>query len=537
MKTKQNKQNKITKELILNILKPKLNSCLLSLYIAFVFFEALFINNKLPNLFIGSIITIFLLVISYIITSFLLHKVEKIRITKQPQKDKFKILSVFLLASLISFLVFLVVDVAYFPGSMCWDVIDHTTDVLTGNYNNWHPLSFVLFMFTLPLKVFKVIESTTIISFSYLSLAIGYMCSIMYKYSGKKPVIISLLFLLTNPTLLIFAITPIKDVLFSVLCMISMTMIFDAYFSDKNRKLWYVLILGLILGCLTIVRHNGILFSLPLLIISIILFKDKIKRIGIVATLCLVLVSNVILLKSMHIQPSVYRVVELSGMPITVVLNAAIETPEKVSYDIQDVVYSTYTKDFLKKYQCGNFNSIKWLDYSKRENLERIGVPRWFWLMFKATIQSPKESLRAFFSLTDIVYGVDNVGLKTGIDYWVDERYGIAQYRGNEMLKNIMRIYQYNFISFTGLKYFYTFGVLLIVLNTFWFSRLKKGKTQQETKENLMRFSFMIPMVIYNSVTMMLLAGKDLRFFFYTDYIAPLLILFIVLDTNKNKNA
>ena len=81
-------------------------------------------------------------------------------------------------------------------------------------------------------------------------------------------------------------------------------------------------------------------------------------------------------------------------------------------------------------YVCGNFNSIKWngADLSIVETEGYIGMAK---ILLKCFEKSTAASIRAFISLTDMVYGIEN-GLEGDIKIIISDNPYNLVYSGNK---------------------------------------------------------------------------------------------------------
>jgi hypothetical protein len=150
-------------------------------------------------------------------------------------------------------------------------------------------------------------------------------------------------------------------------------------------------------------------------------------------------------------------------------------------------------------------------------------------LMAKCFKVSPDASLKALFSLTDMVYGIDT-GLEGNVNVGiVDNECGI-QYAGNYILKILLKGYA-TLINYSVLKYFRTYGVVMIAVLV-----CVIGKMKWKSWESWKKMFLFLPLFSYNFGTMLLLTGDDSRFFYITFLLCPLLILFALYEKKEKKN-
>lgn len=212
------------------------------------------------------------------------------------------------------------------------------------------------------------------------------------------------------------------------------------------------------------------------------------------------------------------RVMETTGLPLSVISNVAKSHPERLNEETADFVEKLVRgkSELLNSYNVIGFNSIKWAgcDFSQIEEKGVRGILR---MMFHCIRVAPKTSARAMIGLTIPVYGIE-VACRAG-DGITENNFGLKACPV-KLIAKLKRIYAAG-ISRTPLKYLFSnIGTLILVMFAFILF-----KTDFTKKEDLKRMFLCLAIFIYDFGTMLLLSGPDVRFFFVTFLVWPLVVL------------
>ncbi len=398
---------------------------------------------------------------------------------------------------------------------------------MSGRYTDWHPAWQTIFSFTIPLKLTGQIGATIVFPVLYFALAIGYMGYVIHKHAGTWPTVLSVGYIGLNPYIFRVLMYPWKDIPFGVAGLVALLMAIELHFSaEKKNKRWYLILLGFVAANAAIFRHNGILFAAPLvLIILFSLPKKRMLYLALSFLLTFVMI-KVPFYRLLNVQQPGSRVVETTGLPMTVIANVAKENPESMDEELTNFVYSIADPETWERSITGNFNSIKWSpsDLSPIEKAGHGKVIRW---MFQCFSCSPESAFRGLFALTDMVYGPEagldgNVGSER-----ITDMNGMA-YAGSEILLDFLDHYQAVF-DHSLFRYIRTYGIALVVLLLFFLAKLKASSWKSWKKLLLVA-----PIFAYDFGTMLLLTGSDSRFFWITFLITPLLLVFMTAKDEES---
>ena len=443
-------------------------------------------------------------------------------------KDKAKI---FALIYLLSFLIQLVWLIGYYPGAMANDNVDQLNQFLSKTLNDHHPALHTILVLGIPYSLFHSLSCIILIQNLFFSLAFSYAFVTLYEYGCPKGYLISMIALvLLNPFSSVMLLYPLKDTTMAILLLIAVTMFLKIYFSD-GRWLTKIncLMLSIVLTIATIIRHNAILFTGPLLLLLFMYTsRDFWKRIVLIFIYFIVFcwVVTIPIYQMFHVQEtaSEHKIAEMYGLPMTVLGNVMIHNSDKLDDDTKDFLYEIGSLDEWKEtYQTGSWNSMKWAYGRGNDTIEQKTKQELLEYFLDGIKASPADSMIAVLELTNMVWSVDGKLDWYFLPTLVNNDLGFEAH-GVSFIQNILRYY-WEYSRYTILKYIYWFlgvyNLLFIVLG------ISKG---------IKKFGIVLPALCYNFGTMLLLCGNDFRFFYYTYLIAPLLIFMLIFPKQTNSN-
>ena len=240
-----------------------------------------------------------------------LHNVESNWKNKETKQGS-SIIKPFLIGLFCIMLCWMIVWLAYYPG--LWNYDPWQVDqVLTGNYNQQHPLLHTLLIGA----CYKYGLSTgnanngvilyDLIQAPILAASFSLAFAIIRKYSQSKVLpIITLVFFCINPTHAVMAISTTKDVLFSALVLLSLLvglLLLDE--NAKHKRVLYVFecILLILVG---LFRTNAIICLIGLALVSLFnIRKTNWRRCFCIVLLCsgLCIGINTVLVRTLDASP------------------------------------------------------------------------------------------------------------------------------------------------------------------------------------------------------------------------------------------
>ncbi len=523
--------------------------------------------------YIVSIAETILLALIYICPT-LLRFAEKINITSESEaltkKDKARI---FLRTWMITLGVFFVMYLIFYPGGFSDDnILQYAQAMGYKNYNDWHPVIHTLIAFTLPLRLTGGwVGSINLFQLIVFSLSLAYTACVMNEYANRKYSKFFMWYIMLNPATLSLAITPQKDTLFAVTCMLLSCFGARIYFT-KGKWIQSTLHTGIfiiVLTLCTLFRHNAILFTLPIFFAVSLCMNKRRAFIILLCFLGLFWSVKYPLYESLNVERPGRRQVEMLGLSMSVIGNAVKETPERIDSDIKEFAYSVAPKiiwDDIFNIFIG-FISVEYasgrIPESERErfkdfdgvNLDAIEAAGWrnvLGMAYRCFRVSTWHSLRAVLAPTSLVYGIAGPPIGRIIPVVKPNDYGLSNnnfFRLDALANLITKILPFS-DSVTGNYYMNDggvfslqslfilgeYGVMVLFRHVFWCIGILNlamivfilAKLNLSKCNDWKRLCFVLPLFCYNFGTMLLLKSNDFRYFYYSYLVMPLMLLMLL---------
>lgn len=442
-----------------------------------------------------------------------------------PGTEKKRCLLWFGIGFLLVFAWMMVYFYAYFPGSFDWDNLDQWWQIQNHQYDTWHPVFHTLII-ALFSKIVNHYGFAVFMQLFLYSVLCGYLLYTMAKW--RFPVwslVLTEIFLVANPQthrILLFMWKDSALTLFMILFTVYLIQIFKSggQWLKKKRNLTVFI---LVLISISLVRHNGILYTIPLLILAVLFFKEIRKECAL---------SLVLMLAGMWlIEHPVYDLVgasrpeqtyvETVGVPMTILCNIHEMAPESLSPEAADFLAQIGPEKRWKIYETGNYNSLKFVTNANAVISDTD--PREFLKLTADTVRNaPGMSLQALYQVTRMVWDVR--GTKewhTDLEYQIRENdWNFGYVESREGLREALNDFDEWMLN-SPLDYLFSYNgthlLVLILCTLFVFA--KKGKGWKA-------MTLALPVLAYSYGTMLLLCGPTYRFFHFDSVIfIPLCLL------------
>ncbi len=387
---------------------------------------------------------------------------------------------------------------------------------VTGVYNTWHPPLHTVLFFTIPAKLGLGKYGIVFLQLVYFSLAFSYLAyTMLVNRFNKIWLAIWCIFVWTSPYLLINMWKPLKDIAFMIFAMLLWGYFIQIVCTKGQwlHKKRNIALFAIVLICCRTVRHNGILFTLPVLLILLFYIVKKWKiRLSVIIAVAVCFASVKVLYVGLSAEKADMRVLETIGMPLTIWSNVMKNEPEALPEETQKVMYEIGTRELYEtQYNLGDFNSIKWAE--KQVDFERINaltypdVLKYTWQCLR---YAPKSSAEAVVALTSEVWRILPPNRMTG---------------GSSITDKLTKIEDKIHVSlYIPKMIFVTYGYInlaLIAVGVIFVSKKKYSGL------------YCLPLLCYNFGTMLLLSScNDFRFFFLNIPIF-LPVLFLILKKEE----
>lgn len=392
-------------------------------------------------------------------------------------------------------------------------------------YNDWHPVLHTLIFYTLPLKTGFNLGVIMLAQLGYFSLAFGYLTYVLCRNGCPKAFLaVICAYVWLDPYLTAYLMYPIKDCGMTIFAIVLMAYYIQTVCSDGawlERRLNAVLFAAMAVLC-AFMRHNAVLFVAPLVLIALFCYlKNKKKRALIITVIAVCFVLIKLLYAAIDVEKPVQRKLESIGLPMTVMCNVMQKCPEVLPEETREVMYRIASAEVYENDYTDCFNSIKWnwkSDLLYVDTLSYGQVIKYTWQCFT---RAPKESFEAVAKLTNLVWAVEIDDVRTPVAIY-ENPFGVV----SRPLPVFQRLVDqlWDFLS-TGLcnALFGSYGLELLAMLVVGLVLLAAGRVS---------IVHILPFFCYDFGTMLLLAGRDHRFFMYQ---LPLWLPLIFLMLRDNK--
>ena len=429
----------------------------------------------------------------------------------------------------VPFICFLFKYIVYWPGGFVSDSFDQYGQAVTGDYVNWHPVIHTLLFFKLPLFLSGGWNGSIVLfQIILFSLALSYAFSTLRRIAGNRFALISLAFVLLNPETTNIAVFPVKDTAFGIGALLLTAFTMRIFFSSGEwlRKPRNLVVFSVVLALTTLMRHNGILFTLPLLFAMCFLVPWK--RVLALAACFAVLVCGVRfpLYSALRAETKASPAFETLGLPLTVILVCAKYAPETLDEETDEFVTRLIPAETLDAVEpLRDFNSIKYKSQTNIPLIGEYGTGRIVSMAARCFVHAPLVSLRGLIGLTDVVYTLTDDYNYCDYPRTRGSDYGLGM-QGIPFLQDLCDKAS-AMLNLTLPWLFMYVGAMHFVLIV-----LILAKCGFRKKSGWRKILVILPVFIYNLGTALLLSGvKDSsRYFAYTFWLTPFLVALLLRE-------
>lgn len=424
---------------------------------------------------------------------------------------------VFLAALGISLAVFGCAFAACWPGGVSYDASNQWRQALSGEFNNWHPLFHTLLIWLIT-RVCSSYPFAVCVQIVFFSAAMAYLTATLHRQGIPA-------WLALGAHALVAASLPVRNTLMYLGKDSAMT-IGILLLTAQSIELLYTrgawlqkprnaVAFGAALAFTSLVRHNAILFTAPLLLCAFFCFRPSRRQAalaGCVAAALMALVQGPLYGALDVVYPS-NLTEESVGIPMTVLGDVKKLAGESLDGEATEFLASLASDEaWQETYSLHNYNSIKFT--YDREWIAERPVTDILRMAAGAASKEPRIAFDAVNGVTGLVWdvtganeGFESVRNSGDLEEW---RYGRATL--NALGGAACAVIDAP-MSWTPVRWLtQNIGVqlLLLLLVALW--ALYRGGVQALT--------LALPTLIYDLGTMLLLCGNDARFFQFSMTIA-----------------
>lgn len=457
-------------------------------------------------------------------------RIEGLSVRTRRQLAK-PVLRVFLAAFALALCVLGTAFAAAYPGGVNYDISNQWHQIHSGEYNNWHPVFHTLLV-KLLLSVCGSYPAAVFFQVVLMSLALANLTATLHKHGVPAWLALAVqVFVAASRPVRNPAVYMGKDAAMAVGILLLTAQAIEMLYTRGAwlKKPLHALLLGLLLGYVTLLRINALFWTAPFWLCVFFAYKPVRKQ----AALSLLVMAGLMVIVQGPVYGSldiVYpnnTVEESVGLPMTVLGDIKQCEGDKLDAETNAFLATLASGEaWQTTYRLHNYNSIKFS--FDRERIKYTPLGDILRMTARSAAAAPRTAFAAFNGLTDLVWGV--TGEDEGYTY-VRNSGDIAELpmgkgRINQMGQKACNLIDW-VMDLPPLRYIAcNIGVqqLLLLLVTLWALR----------KHDSAVLLLALPSILYNMGTMLLLCGNDARFFqFFMAIALPSVLALVYLPRNE----
>ena len=411
--------------------------------------------------------------------------------------------------ALATFVIYFIYQRGYFPGGLTPDsYLQYKMAMGDEPLNNWHPALHTLIIYKLPLMFGRRLGMIIMLQVFYFSLAVGYTAYALYRGGIPAPFICLYgLYIWTNPFLSTYLMYSWKD-LSLMICGLVVCGQYIRIVTTKGQWLnpWINRIFfALMLVICAYMRHNAILYVLPIVIIVLVMSRRRecSIRLSVLILIALFYLVVRLLYAGLHVEKADNLIIETIGTPITVWGNVMKNCPEVLPEDTRSVMYELADASAWETiYIPGSFEELRYSGEFRNDIADKMTYPDVFRYTWQCFTLAPEESWSALAKVTASAWSTYAEERPVEVDIW-GNRYEIEPAPGlvGQEIDNQIRV----FFSIAPSRIIYgsigTFLLIMLTVACLAFPRYPACMLH------------IIPIFAYCFGTCPLLAGNYYRFF------------------------
>lgn len=466
--------------------------------------------------------------LSFFITHFAFKLSQKIKILSTYNKSFKSKAIVFVLVFIVSFGFFLLWFIGYKPGVFTIDPRNQYQYVIDGIHTDWHPFLHTFVVFELPLKIFKSVDSIVLCQIVFFALAIAFLIETIFAYSNIYFAIGSFLFIILNPNTCNISVVPIKDVTFTILCIIVYGLLFRFYMQKIVGKKIYICILIMTIGLwlMFAFRHNGIIVSLAIIILAFFILNKK-QWYLLLTSFIVVLLIFLFPIKSIFSVPSFASVdkrPEIYGHVISAYKYLYKYELDTLDDQTKDILFSIAPAETWDE-----FVDMELFDLTSDINPYNSSfLLKWKKNLIGNFFKNPTLTLWGFLQPSSYIYSLSPETFLKMHDIYIHIAYNQFPYTGDKNLYNFLDSYS----SWKGFNYLFgSIGFLTLIFIFMGLSKCNLSKKYEWTK-----FLWLLPIFLYDISTIIYSINFVYRYFYFQFLLLPLYVLIFYSEKQKLYN-
>lgn len=447
--------------------------------------------------------------------------------------------ALFLIVSACAAAVYLAYLAAYYPGGYSADTAMQWEQAHSMVFDDHHPF-FHTFFFVVLTRLWNNYTFLLLVQILAFSCGLGYLAATMQAWGFRLRFVLPVcaLIALATPTrdILMFFW---KDTALSVFFLYLLSHIFNIALSGgkwlKKANHWFFT--AVLLACITLVRHNAVLLTAPMLVLMLLFLPSPRRACLKMTALVLLLVIGVKgpLYALFDVDTSNDSYLETTGLPMTILFSSYVYSPDTMPQEAFQLLEQLEDHETaVQNYEFGNYNSIKWfwdMDYAEaQDKLAQTPIADFMQLTLETVRGNPSLAVHSVVELTDVVW--DPVGLhyhlvdtprRDSPAYFpIPENVSLFCAGLFERIDSVLDAGPFQKISCQ-------LGVLILIMLLACYLSIHHF-------HGWSALWIILPIMCYNFGTMLLLCGPDYRFFHFNCIAAYPLAMLLLSRPRKMEN-
>ncbi|NLI21182.1 MAG: hypothetical protein GX418_06510 [Clostridiales bacterium] len=415
---------------------------------------------------------------------------------------------------------------ASYPGGVSVDSAVQWTQAATGRYSNWHPVFHTLLL-RLGWLIRPNYAFVVALQCGAFSVAVGYLAATLAAW-GVRPwaLLVAEALAVASPIVGHTMMYLWKDNAMTVGVVWLTAQAVNLFFS---RGAWLgrtrnALAFGLALAFTTLVRHNALLFTLPLGLIAAVVCRERVLGVLTAAATLLVAVWLVWgpLYAALGVTYPSNTLEESVGLPMTVVSDIRKVNPDALDAETRAFTDRMAGEAGWEAYRLHEYNSIKF--GATREAMAGATLAQVLRMAASAAQADPRDAFRAVAGTTELVWGLGDLGAANVTVRNSGDLPGVPRQAGtlNRLGSAVKAFLAAPSAVWPVSWYFGNLGVSFAAMLLLSLRALRRNGPRA--------LMLCVPTLCYNLGTMLVLCGNDARFFSFSPLVCTLSLFALVRD-------
>jgi len=356
-------------------------------------------------------------------SNYLFMGIEKLQNVSLVQSKKpWKSGKVFLITMIMVFACWIPVFLAYYPAIMAYDFHRQSIEAAKGFvwFNSYQPLAHT-WLIWVAFQIGKVFGSYetgmafySIFQMLVFAAACGYSCVTIYRLVKKKwPVVIMVLFYGLFPFISILSVGVTKDVLFSALFLVFISMFVERTFLCDERKQKIMDVLWVLEGIVMMLFRNNAIYAVAVFMFVYLILGAKKQRIRILVVCLLLVIGGKGALEGMQIVIGTQgrgSKVEMWSVPIQTFSRVGYYHGDELDSETFAILNKYIPQEYWQRYNPALSDSVKgYVGAFVYNNTWAPDIPQMLMDWVKIGLKYPNEYLDAFLILNSGYWFWDDV--------------------------------------------------------------------------------------------------------------------------------